>query len=42
LGSGEGEEHLTGVVRTDRVGETILFLDAAKLLQGARGRTVPG
>jgi purine-binding chemotaxis protein CheW len=42
LGSSEGEEHLTGVVRTDRVGETILFLDAAKLLQGARGRAVPG
>ena len=41
LGSGEGEKHLAGVVRTDRPGEAILFLDAAQLLQGARGRAVP-
>jgi purine-binding chemotaxis protein CheW len=42
LGSSESEGHLAGVVRTNRVDETILILDAAKLLQAARGRAVPG
>lgn len=41
IGAGEGGEHLVGAVRLNPMGETILLLDLAKLLQSARQRAVP-